>query len=111
MPLTYWDTEQDVARFLDGGGEGIVFKHSTRCQISGAVREQVWEPFQADHPDIPCFEVLVVEHRPASKLIAERLGVTHQSPQAIVVRGGRATWNESHMRISVDQLVEAWAGP
>ena len=105
---TAWTRVNDVEEFLRKRGDGIVFKHSSRCSVSDVVRERVWEPFLTAHPDIPCFEVLVVEHRPASNLLAEKLCVRHESPQAIVVRGGQAIWDESHLRITAEALEEAW---
>jgi bacillithiol system protein YtxJ len=35
---------------------------------------------------------------------AARLGVRHETPQAILLRDGRPVWNASHFRITADAL-------
>ncbi|MEE3181603.1 MAG: monothiol bacilliredoxin BrxC family protein, partial [Planctomycetota bacterium] len=50
---------------------------------------------------------LVVEDRPVSLELAERLGVLHQSPQAILVRDGQAVWNDSHEGVTSAALKDA----
>lgn len=51
--------------------------------------------------------VKVIEDRPVSNEIAARLGVKHESPQAILVRSGKAVWHASHGRITAAALAEA----
>ena len=42
----------------------------------------------------------VIEERPLSMEIQDTLGVKHASPQAILVKNGRAEWNASHWKIT-----------
>lgn len=53
--------------------------------------------------------VRVIEERPVSLALAERIGVTHQSPQAIVIKNGKPLWHDSHERITHEALQEAAA--
>lgn len=53
--------------------------------------------------------VRVIEERPVSLALAERVGVVHQSPQAILIKAGRPLWNDSHRAITVDALKSAVA--
>jgi bacillithiol system protein YtxJ len=53
------------------------------------------------------FLVDVVTHRPLSRALAQRIGVVHESPQAIVLRDGVATWHRSHYDIQADALARA----
>jgi bacillithiol system protein YtxJ len=46
----------------------------------------------------------VVANRDLSLLAAERTGVVHQSPQAILLRSGKAVWSESHHGITAASL-------
>jgi bacillithiol system protein YtxJ len=108
MPHTFWSTEAHAAEFLDAKGTGFIFKHSSRCSLSALIRPVVMD-FLSTHPDVPCFEIGVVEHRDASNLVAQRTGIKHESPQAILVKNGRAVWNDSHLRITADVLRDAWA--
>jgi len=41
---------------------------------------------------------------------AERLGIRHETPRAILLRGGRPIWNASHFPITAEALDRALAG-
>ncbi len=109
-------TTTDVLEILldDEAPSALVFKHSTRCPISAAALRRVeeWERGAgADAP--PVWMVRVIEQRPLSNLIAERTGVAHQSPQAMLIRGGRVLWHASHNAVggeAIDRAIRA-AGP
>ena len=49
-------------------------------------------------------EVLVREDRPLSLTVAERTGVSHESPQVICLVGGRAVGHASHHHITAEAL-------
>jgi bacillithiol system protein YtxJ len=86
----------------------LVFKHSTACPISArAYRE--WEQFltRPAAAGVTCAWVRVIEERPVSLALAQRVGVPHQSPQALLIRDGRALWHDSHHRITADALEAA----
>ena len=107
MAVVPLETRAALEALLAEGAAGFVFKHSTRCPISSRADTEVTR-FAHRHPDVPVHRVLVVEHRPVSLAVAERLGVTHQSPQAILVRDGNAVWDASHGGITADALAGAW---
>jgi bacillithiol system protein YtxJ len=48
--------------------------------------------------------ITVQSHRSLAAEVAARLGVRHETPQAILLRDGRAVWNASHFRITKKQL-------
>jgi bacillithiol system protein YtxJ len=48
--------------------------------------------------------VLVREDRPLALAVAERTGVTHESPQAICLVGGKAVRHASHHEITAERL-------
>jgi len=83
----------------------FIFKHSTTCPVSfNALRD--FEQF-VKHTDRDQFDfalVVVREHRDVSNLIAEQLGVHHESPQVILVAGGKAVWDDSHYEITESKL-------
>lgn len=81
----------------------LVFKHSTRCPVSTAAHREVAE-FRRRHPDAPVYVVHVVEQRSLSKAVAERTGVRHESPQAIVLASGAVAWSDSHEGVTADAL-------
>ena len=86
----------------------LLFKHSPLCPVSAAARAE-WEVFRVDHPDVPMLFVDVVSARAVARAIADACGVQHESPQAILLEQGRATWHASHDRITAGALDAAWA--
>ena len=79
-------------------GPLLLLKHSTRCPISAAALEEV----EAFTPDFVYLDLLA--HRDVSNAIADRLGVPHESPQAILLKGGRAVAVLNHDEITREAL-------
>lgn len=82
----------------------VLFKHSTRCIISRTVLKQFDAEFQFPEDKIDWYLLDLLNHRELSNEIASRYNVVHQSPQIVVIRNGKAIFNESHDSISVDDL-------
>ncbi|MFZ5815925.1 MAG: bacillithiol system redox-active protein YtxJ [Bacillota bacterium] len=83
----------------------LIYKHSTACAVSSrAYRE--WQAFltspEADR--VRHAWVRVIEERPVSLALSQRVGVAHQSPQALLIKEGRALWHASHREITADAL-------
>ena len=94
---------EDVESALDADTTTILFKHSPICGTSSRALRQV-KAFARDNPQVRVHIVDVVNDRTISRYVAERLGIRHQSPQAIVIRDGRPSWNGSHFRVSARAL-------
>jgi bacillithiol system protein YtxJ len=84
----------------------VLYKHSSRCGISTMALLEV-RHFAATHPDVPVYQIDVLAQRRLARAIADRLGVKHASPQAILVQHGEAKWHSTHFGISADALQEA----
>jgi bacillithiol system protein YtxJ len=82
----------------------VLFKHSTRCIISRTVLKQFDTEFHFPEDKMDWFLLDLLNFRDLSNEIASRYNVTHQSPQIVVIRNGKAVFNESHDGISVDDL-------
>lgn len=97
----------DVDALLAASHEGpvVLFKHSIACGLSAHSRQKLRHLDAAMDP--PLF-LLVVQHaREASAYASERLGVRHETPQAILVKDGVAVYHASHLAISAAALREA----
>jgi bacillithiol system protein YtxJ len=101
-------TTQDVDAAL-GEETAILFKHSTRCPISAAARGEM-ERFMELHPEATVYTVDVNDATEASRYLAEKTGIEHQSPQVIVSRGGRPEWHANHFDIRADAVERQVAG-
>lgn len=86
--------------------QAVIFKHSTRCGISTTALLEV-RHFADTNPGLRVYIVDVIAQRPLSRAIADRLGIRHASPQAIVLEGGKPVWHATHFRISSDALRQA----
>jgi len=93
---------------IDGGEPAWIFKDSSTCPISKSARDGV-AGYATDHPDQPVGRVVVQNHREVSNHIADRLGVTHQTPQVILVKDGEALWHASHFKITAEAMADARA--
>lgn len=86
----------------------LLFKHSLICPISARAYSR-YTTFLQEHDELPSAWLDVIEQRPLSRAAAERTGIRHESPQAILLRNGRAVWNASHDAITVESLAAALA--
>lgn len=60
--------------------------------------------FTDEHPEVPVYQVDVIGRRGLSQALAARLGVTHESPQAILLRGGQVAWHDSHAGVTAEAI-------
>lgn len=86
----------------------LIFKHSNACPISTMAYRQM-EGYLKNSPseDVDYWLVVVQTARSISNEVASKLDITHQSPQAILVKDGHAVWNKSHYDITEKSLTEA----
>ena len=108
--MTRWTNEEELDAFIASRSAGIILKHSTRCSISSEALKEL-EAFEREDPAVPAFLVLVIESRPLSSAIAQKLGIPHASPQALLVRDGAVVWHATHWEITRDALQAAWKSP
>ena len=87
----------------------LIFKHSLTCPISTAAFNE-YQRFLAHLPDGDTTDYTLIEiqnARPVSTAVAERTGVRHESPQALLVRDQQVVWHASHWKITADSLRQA----
>jgi bacillithiol system protein YtxJ len=73
----------------------LVFKHSTTCPVSATAGQEV----RSMETDLPIYWINVREQRELSNWVAETYGVTHESPQLILIRDGAAQKVWSHFDV------------
>ncbi|MGW8283012.1 MAG: bacillithiol system redox-active protein YtxJ [Gemmatimonadota bacterium] len=82
-----------------------LFKHSTRCGSSlRALREM--SRYEESDGSTPVFLVDVIAERAVSQMIADRLGVRHESPQVVLLSRGSPVWSASHGGVTAAALAE-----
>ena len=85
----------------------VLFKHSRTCGISCAALDQLHTHLEQTGSAAAYRLITVQSHRHVSDEAASRLGVRHETPQAIVLRDGKPVWKASHFRITADALSRA----
>ncbi len=82
----------------------LLFKHSRTCGVSCEALDQLHSHLERGGVDAAYKMITVQSHRVVSDGAARRLGVRHETPQAILLRDGRPVWNASHFRITAAEL-------
>ena len=86
----------------------LIFKHSTRCSISSTALNRIRQAGPHDLGVSTAVYVLdLLAHRDLSHIIAERYAIWHESPQAILLRHGKAVFNASHLSILPAEIRQA----
>lgn len=82
----------------------LLFKHSRHCGVSCEALDELQSHIDGAPNGVTYRMITVQTHRPVSDAIEERLGLRHETPQAILLRDGQIVWNASHFRITASQL-------
>ena len=78
----------------------LVFKHSTRCSISRYVLSDFISGYSFSAQDFGAWYLDLLNFRSISNAVANRLEVTHQSPQLLVIKNGKVVAHSSHEQIN-----------
>lgn len=82
----------------------VIYKHSTRCSISLVVKNRLEKEVAPEAVDFYFLDLLA--YRPISNAIAEQFRVYHESPQVLVIKKGECVYDDSHMAINMDDIIE-----
>ena len=99
----YIESEEDLKRAIATSAEKkvAIFKHSTKCFISKTVLKNFEKEVENSDKKVDYYFLDLLAHRDLSNKIADDLGVTHQSPQLIVLENGVVVNHASHQSISL----------
>lgn len=102
-------TDEHWQALKDSADPVILLKHSSTCGISLHAHSRVEEGLLSGEIDRDVHLLIIQESRPLSALITEESGVTHQSPQLIIMHKGKAIYDASHQAIMPDTIAKALA--
>jgi len=84
----------------------LILKHSTRCSISSAALARMERKWKDENNEIvKPYYLDLLAYRDISNAIAERYGVVHESPQALIISNGKCIFSQTHMEINADDLM------
>jgi bacillithiol system protein YtxJ len=100
---------EDLDRLLAQTAERplLLFKHSLTCGTSAEALDELIEHLNEDKLDARYAIVTVQSHRELSNAVSARLGIRHETPQALLIRDGRVIWNASHFRVTAAAVQSA----
>jgi bacillithiol system protein YtxJ len=87
----------------------LLFKHSYSCGASAEALDELLVHLAGTRTDARYAMVTVQTHREVSNAIAAKLGVRHETPQALLVHNSRVVWTASHFRVNAAALEKAFA--
>ena len=85
----------------------LLFKHSRTCGTSAEALDELLTHLQQNRTDARYAMVDVQTHRDVSNAVAKRLGVRHETPQALLISEGRVVWSASHFRVTAEAVERA----
>lgn len=104
IPLQHLGQLDELVAF-SANKPAVIFKHSTRCSVSRFALKQFENEFDLDDK-VDAYFLDLLEHRDISNEIASRFGVYHQSPQLLLIKGGKSIYDVSHSDIHAEELKE-----
>lgn len=85
----------------------LILKHSTRCPISSMAKSRLEMNWDIDAETVEPYFLDLIRYREVSNYVADSFGVTHESPQVLLIRDGECVFDASHLGIHVDDLRSA----
>lgn len=86
----------------------LIFKHSTRCNISRTSLDRLERSWKADEiGSVQLYFLDLLSYRDLSNQLAKEFGVEHESPQVLIIKNERAAYDRSHFDISYEQIRDA----
>ena len=103
---------QDLGEVLDESCQRkiILFKHSTTCPISARAWREVQDFIKESSSEVLVAMIKVIECRPVCSQVTADLGVTHQSPQALLLSNRKVLWHASHQTVTRENIKKALEG-
>ncbi len=77
-----------------------LFKHSLTCPISAGVFHEI------SNADADINLIVIQNARNVSGAIADKTGIRHESPQAIVIKDGKPVYHASHYDVTASDVEE-----
>jgi bacillithiol system protein YtxJ len=110
--ITELRSQQDVDCLLEESATRpvLLLKHSHSCGTSAQALDELLSHIDVRGTDNVRFALVTVQtHRSISSAIATRLGVRHETPQALLIRNGAVVWQASHFRVTAEAISAAIA--
>jgi len=82
----------------------MILKFSPKCAINYVVRNLLEREWHEGEMRMKTYMVDVVSNKALSEQIEKEFGVTHESPQALILQNGKPVFNASHGKVIFSEL-------
>ena len=102
IPLISTEQLDEIVTFSNQK-QVVIFKHSTRCSISRMALKRFESEYDLED-QVDAYFLDLLAHRDISNEIASRFNIHHQSPQLLLIKGGKSVYDVSHSDIDAQEL-------
>lgn len=102
-PLHQLEDIDDIIR-LSAIRPQVIFKHSTRCNISSVAKRRLENSPATESIDFHYLDLIAF--RDLSNKVGQVFDVWHESPQVLLIVNGECIYDESHMGINMQDIIE-----
>jgi bacillithiol system protein YtxJ len=86
----------------------LIFKHSSRCNISRATLDRLERNWKEEEMGkVKPYFLDLISYRNVSNELAEVFDVEHESPQVLLIEKEVSAYNRSHFEIDYGQIKDA----
>lgn len=82
----------------------LIFKHSIRCGTSAVAKNRLERTTAPDSIDF--YYLDLINYRSVSNKVSEEFSIEHESPQVLLIRNGECVYDESHIGIRMEDIIE-----
>lgn len=94
----------DEIKSLSGSEKVLILKFSPKCSISYVVRFLLEREWNEGEMQMKTYLVDVIANRELSDKIENEFGVTHETPQAIILQNSKPVFSASHGKVVFSEL-------
>ena len=106
-----WNTPQNPETVdeivSENSGNHLIYKHSYSCGVCYFSKNKIESSINDISARATLHFIDVKNARNISDYIAEQTGITHESPQVIVLKNGKPVWHSSHGSITAEGILES----
>lgn len=103
--MWHYDQTVNLDEILASEKSTVIIKHSNRCSISSLALNRILTIEKELNTSSEVVLLDVVANRDVARKITADLGITHESPQVIIISDGEVVYQNSHMSIRPNEML------
>jgi bacillithiol system protein YtxJ len=104
LDWTFLQTTTDIDAAFASESPVLFFKHSHKCGLSTLILDDFEKDWDVNTKVCKIVMINVWHQRDLSNYISDALGITHHSPQVIIVQNNKVLYEKTHGKIKVSGI-------